>query len=159
MAKKKTNDPAYLAGYIPASFTPSINASQIAQIPPYEDQGVKFQSFSKKILSGNVYQLIPQQRFSVQDNQADTLTHQIAFTIPVNRKLYITSLYASGTVGTNTDSWSLYDRSLFIARFQNFLGHQEQIFFDPPLEFNNSIVWGMDQTGVQLYLNFFGWLE
>jgi len=159
MAKKKTSSNVdYLAGYVPATFTPQINPAQIAQIPPYEDQGVKFQGFSKRLIGGT-YQLFPQQRFFIQDNAANTLTTQTAFTVPQNRKLFISSIWFSGTAGSSTDSWTLRDGALFISLFQNFSNHQEQIIFDPPLEFKDSLKWEMNQDPSQLYLNFFGWLE
>lgn len=157
--KKKTNTVDYLSGYIPADFNPIVTQATIKQIPPYEDAGVKFQGYSKKLIKDGEYQLFPQQRFFMQDNASNTLSDQTLFIIPANRTLYVSSIWFSGTVGTSTDAWDLQDGSLLLARFQNFANHQEQIIFDPPLKFNHSVQWDMQQTGTQLYLNVFGWLE
>jgi hypothetical protein len=63
MAKKKTtSSDDYLSGYIPASFNPSINPSQILQIPPYDDPGISFKGYSKRNKSSTEYQLFPQIR-------------------------------------------------------------------------------------------------
>ena len=158
--KKKTDDIYYgLEGYVPADFSPKIAQNKINQIPPYEDSGIRFQGYSKRNTGSGQYQLFPQQRFFIQDNQSNTLDVQTATIIPENRSLFVSSIWFSGTAGTATDSWDLMDGSLLIGTFQNFSNHQEQIIFDPPIKFSNSVKWVMNQTLVQLFLNVFGWLE
>lgn len=120
---------------------------------------MSFKGYSKKLIGNNEYQLFPQQRFFIQDNNSNTIADQTAFTIPENRTLFVSSIWFSGTGGTSTDAWDLQDDQLLLARFQNFSNHQEQIIFDPPLQFKKSVLWDMQQTGTQLYLNVFGWLE
>jgi hypothetical protein len=159
MATKKKTTENFLSGYLPAGYSPDVTTAQIAQIPPYEDAGISFQGYSKKATGSNQWQLTPQQRFFLQDNAANTLSAQIPFVIPTNRALYVSSIWFSGTAGASTDSWILRDGSIFISEFQNFDNHQEQIIFDPPLKFTNSLSWEMQQSPSQLYLNFFGWLE
>jgi len=58
-SKKKKAVTNYLAGYVPATYSPDVTEKEIKLIPPYPDAGVAYAGFAKRE-SGGAYQLLKQ---------------------------------------------------------------------------------------------------
>jgi hypothetical protein len=110
-SKKKTSSPIALAGYIPANYTPDLNAKEILLIPPYDDAGISFKGYSKKNVGGGNYQLTPQ----VRRIQRAFIVGAVATTTTITRvepdkRFYAASMHVScNSSGTTPIYISIYD--------------------------------------------------
>lgn len=97
--KKTTSSINYLAGYVPATYNPNITSNEIKQIPPYGDQGVRFEGYFKR-LKGNTYELVKQDENSIGIGIGTNLAGLGAGSYTINRghaeqNFIIESLYLS----------------------------------------------------------------
>lgn len=77
------------------SFSPTKSESEIKNIPPYEDLGVKYRGYAKKLEGSNIYQLIKQDPFYYSYDKnftAITGSLTLGFSQWNNRKFYLTEL-------------------------------------------------------------------
>jgi hypothetical protein len=92
-AKKQSPNYNYLSGYVPASYVPEISSSQIIAIPPYDDEGVSFKGYSKRLKGLNTYELFPQIRRSQGFIVPDATTFMTAQRSDKEKKFYTTSIH------------------------------------------------------------------
>jgi len=170
MAKKKVvND--YLAGYVPANFTPLVTTEQIKQIPPYPDPGVKFAGYAKVLSSNGNYDLKKQQTqhtTAYYSNTASGVQPSI-FDVPAGKTFYMTGICSQhSAVTTVPTAFLLIDGAATLpnARMRVQIGNQvnEQYidFSGSPRPFNTSIIPYFDAAlGLTQYVAFdlFGWIE
>jgi hypothetical protein len=131
--------------------------------PPYEDAGVKYQGYSKRLVGSNQYLITPQARIYIKDDDANTTADQLAYTVPNGKKLFINTIamfcYDSAATYSTT---RIYDGSSSIPSvFRGTVGSVQTIVwkFDVPIQFNNSVIWKMGDNKTQIYLDMWGWLE
>lgn len=135
----------------------------MAQLPPYEDRGVRYQGYSKRLVGTDAFEITPQTKIYLKDDNANTTADNLLYTIPPNKKLYISTVaifsYDSVLPFSTT---RLYDGSSALPSvFRGTIGNYQTIVFNfaVPLEFLTSVIWKMGDNKTQIYLDLWGWLE
>lgn len=102
MAKKKKAATNYLAGYVPATYSPDVTAKEISVIPPYPDAGVEYAGFAKREANG-AYQLlkqVPYRRTMVFSRAASGSSLSLTANKDADKDIYIS--FISLDYGTDT---------------------------------------------------------
>jgi len=168
MAKKKTSD-NYLAGYIPATQTIdlSLGTKAAATVPPYDDSGVSFKGYSKRLLGNGQYELKRQERKMVysSSNVAATL-----YTPPAG-KIFVCDKIIINPANSNTfyfsESGHTAPGDIKIAVNTGFVDTSGvltlkiplQIDFSTPIVFNNDVYMFMSVEPSSYTIMLYGWIE
>lgn len=139
---KVVNEPTYLEGYVPTSYSPIISSNSIQQIPPYDDAGVSYKLYSKRLKSDGLYELFPQTR------QTHTLVMPAAGTVYTeprndNKKVfYVTHLHIDYYNNSGAfrelalrDGATASDRNVYQFRVNFDQSHFDIDLSDSPLSF------------------------
>lgn len=160
MAKKKNSPVVYSA---PNADISQIVEEKLQQIPPYEDGGVKYQGYSRKLVSQGSYRLIPQNKIIIHNTITGT-TEANFYTIPEGKKLCISSAIIGHLAGAGTNAFYVTDgdsgvippqRIQFYYRFNG--DNLQNLKFEPVLELVNALWIG--QIAATTDFTFYAWLE
>lgn len=155
MAKKKNAQPI---AYTPLSDYSQVTAeieNKIAQIPAYEDSGVRYQGKYKTQTSGNSYELKGQGKILTTGKFSSTNSAD-NYALSSQKKFFMTGLWIQWALAAAVPAQKLYladyDTDLASYKitkgFEFFCGIQASgsIFFDfssAPIEFSNRMAWGL----------------
>lgn len=145
---------------MPATYSPNITTSKIKIIPPYEDPGVKFQGYSKKLNNNGEYELIPQIR-RVQYPQLLSATSDTITREDPDKKFYVSSVHVDFFTSVATsESVRIYDsdttqnlKMLFYVDVG--AGHFDIDFTSCPREFKSPYI---HITKLNMNLNNYVWV-
>jgi len=177
MAKKKAVVQDYLAGYVPATYSPGVTVGQIKQIPPYPDKGVAFAQYAKD-QRGDDFLLVRQtpRFYSVAyTNQVSPTTDTITRSNKATAIFYCTGVLVQFKASLSSTSAyvDLYDGSSINPRFRVFYwgdstaaaNKMAHFFVDLsgcPRKFDQDIQVLINNgltSGEWLHLELFGWEE
>jgi len=104
MAKKKTSNVIPLQGYINSPLYPDVTKKEILSIPPYPDVGgVRFEGYSKRRISNDVYELVFQtKKILSSQNIINTNVVDLISSLGINKKFYLNKFIIS--LKTNGDA-------------------------------------------------------
>lgn len=97
-----------LAGYVPASYTPTIDQQQIKQIPPYEDTGVRYEGYSKQKKNAEEYLLKKQTtRYAsiLANNSSPSQDNKVTRADNATKNFFCTGLFLQATASGISPSY------------------------------------------------------
>jgi hypothetical protein len=142
--------------------TPNFPAPQETQgaatIPPYEDVGVRYQGFSKRLATGNTYAVTPQTPVFINGYVNNSTAVIPIYTVPPNKRLFISSIQIECSVGNQNTVVGDSTGGMITAFFTT-----AQLNFNMPLpvavEFKGTVTIQNGSTGFSTSNYLTGWLE
>lgn len=154
-----------MPGYVPTTYSQSLNTGEINIIPPYPDAGVMYARYSKTQIGQNTYRINPQNPVAATAQIPNGFSIADLYTVPGGKTFYMTDLVIQKETDASTNSLFLSDGPL--GGVTSVLQHytlddaqrESSLHFEVPLIFKVSARFSLLINASDVRLNCVGWIE